>query len=159
MMKANMVALGLMVGLGVAAPLAAWYAHEPDDSLAVARASCGVAARVANASPLAIELPEPVTIEIEKVVLYGTPQHAAARHLGEVRCSWHASVAIADAPPVRVCDIERSDNGQRGGLLTPRLLPTRLAPRDLPSPTGLLVEGRTSDRRVEIFGGPTALAH
>ena len=136
MTKANMVALGLMVGLGVAAPLVAWYAHEPDESRAVGRASCGVAALV-MASPLETEPPELVTIQIEKVVLYATPQ--PLRRPAEVRCSWHASVALADAPPVRVCDIERSDNGQRGGLLTPRVLPTRLAPRDLPSPSGFLV--------------------
>lgn len=138
MTKASIVALGLMVGLGVAAPLAAWYAHEPDELLPLARVS-GVAALVAKASPSKARPRELAIIEIDTVVLYAAPQRAPARHLGEVRCSWHATVAIANAPPVRICDIERSDNGQRGGLLSPRVLPTRVVPRDLPSPSGLLV--------------------
>jgi hypothetical protein len=133
----KLIALSLMVGAGVAAPAAAWYLNQPDKLI-----------------PMKDALPAHVTLDITVVQPEAKPglvfdelvivapkrrAHQPTRMDAEPEryCSWHASETLATSR-VRICDIQRSPKHQSGTVMTPHVRSVKLAPRDAPSPSGLL---------------------
>ena len=144
--KAQAVAVGVMLGLGVAAPALSWRLSTPREPLDAAE---GMSFHSISFGAVAgrIVVPEAVTMEelvvapnhqmlAETVITVGEPR-ASAGPVAVRRCYTHQSETLASGA-VLVCDVERSDSGQLGSVFAPLSKPKQLAPRDVPSPTGLV---------------------
>jgi hypothetical protein len=147
------IGTGILVAVGVAAPLAVWIGQYPGHH-GVDR-GVGFSPEVATL-PIATEsakLPfalqrEPlriVHIVLDEMVIAAAPAPApkrrspSASNPAKRNCTSHRSQTFA-ADSLRVCDTPRSSNGMGRRLLAPMIKPRRLAPRDHPSPSGLIQE-------------------
>lgn len=136
--KAKLAAVGLMIGAGVAMPVAAWYAHAPIHPMTARNA-------LPSAGSMMVRGPQPEpeadVVFIDQAVIAAPRFHAPAVRQSEskpeMRCVWHQSETLANGA-VRVCDIARTAKHRDGSLMSPRPGHTTLAPRDAPSPSGFI---------------------
>lgn len=110
-------------------------------ALALAASNGGLNGVMPHANKAAVAVPEApvapsVQTVLEVVVVAKGPRKAVPSPRRAVRtCSDLVTEIYGTA--VRVCDVSRTGNG-KAGLWVPVAKPTRLAARDLPSPSGLL---------------------
>jgi hypothetical protein len=130
--KAQAMAVGVMLGLGVAAPILSWTLSEPRARLGeVYRMGIDPAAMQLVAPT--IDLPEPVNMDellvapghhmlAESVITVGEEEPAP-----EKRCYYHQSETLATGA-VLICDVPRSESGQKR-IFVPADKPKQVAPR------------------------------
>lgn len=136
-LKMQMMAVAAMAGIGVAAPVVAWTVRPSSHAWMHARGA--LVQPIAFESPAAPEPTAAVGVITLAEVTLTVPRAAAARDAPDkdMRCFWHESQAVATGR-VWVCDNrDRTHNGASARLLEPTKRPSRMAPHDMPSPTGL----------------------
>jgi hypothetical protein len=154
---AKVLSVSALVGVGVAAPATAWLVHNPPrlasgDSNQVVSFG-GDAKRVASFGgewklELPTRAPRTALVMLEPIVIVVPPRTEPAppgevdvlRQDGERSCHQQKSETFARGQ-IRVCDVDRTAVERGIGVFGAIEKPTRIIPRDLPSPSGM-------------FGGP-----
>lgn len=168
-LKTQLIAFAVMAGSGLAMPAAAWVANQPSPRPARVRVS-GATEALAVVGPAArVELHAPPppsrhAVVTEVATAAAPPVMAPVRaprmpvrpSPSPMRCFAHASQTLASGL-VRVCDVDRTPNGRAASPFDPIGRPRELAPRTLPSPSGLALSGLAlSGLAVSgLLGGPS----
>lgn len=146
---AKVIAVSALAGVGLAAPAAVWVVNNTPglqaEQLTQARAfgaGSELAMRPATPKMTVVMLaPTVITASVEQspAAESGTELGAADVLSPEKKrtCRDQPSETFA-AGEIRVCDVDRTAVERGSGVFGAIIKPTQLAPRDLPSPSGLL---------------------
>jgi len=138
-LKAKALVVGLMVAGGVAAPIATFYGTQPSErplpaktdlvpEVAIPTIAAPAPAPAVVMSELSVE-PTPKPLPKATLVAKASPAVAPAPDPEpEKRCTKRQLQGVGSGA-VLICDVQRTSIEK----------PKRLAPRDLPSPSGLLL--------------------
>lgn len=133
--KTAALAFGVMAGLGTAAPLVAYYANQPNAQPTMVR-SIKSPARPVEAL-VAATVADETTMNELVIVSPHAPAVLPAQPEAPRKCQWHANETLATGR-VWVCDVPRTSNERPRGTFEIAPKTKQLAPRDTPSPSGLL---------------------
>jgi hypothetical protein len=148
LLKAKALAVGLMMAGGVATPVATYYTIYGMPSQEPALPAQADLAPEVEAPAVSDPLPTPgPAVVLEEAEIKPAPK---VRHVAKVatlapvpkaeekKCEKRQLQTVGSGTVV-ICDVERSSSGKAaGGIFAPIEKPATLAPRDLPSPTGLI---------------------
>jgi hypothetical protein len=137
--KTAALAFAAMAGLGVAAPVVAYYAnnqHEGPATFVHPDKAPTPETLLRAATTIDPVIPDkPVVVQKRALRTPVAPPPVATTTPEPPRCYWHMNEALATGR-VWVCDVGRTSNERPQGTFKIDKKIERLAPRDAPSPTG-----------------------